>query len=141
MLIKATLSNARHPEYGEVTIPFPIKTSEYDHKQIHWKATARRDHIVVKEIIANHIPRIIVIVDLCGSPSQMDRLLDRVLGTSFQLVSMGYPHEIIRSDHADEASPIIYSKDDALQMMRNSLHFPELRIQIMNRNDTQILVP
>lgn len=30
MLIKATLSNARHPEYGEVTIPFPIKTSEYD---------------------------------------------------------------------------------------------------------------
>ena len=31
MLIKATLSNARHPEYGEVTIPFPIKTSEYDH--------------------------------------------------------------------------------------------------------------
>lgn len=32
MLIKATLSNARHPEYGEVTIPFPIKTSEYDHR-------------------------------------------------------------------------------------------------------------
>ena len=31
MLIKATLSNARHPEYGEVTIPLPIKTSEYDH--------------------------------------------------------------------------------------------------------------
>ena len=30
MLIKATLSNARHPEYGEVTIPFPIKTNEYD---------------------------------------------------------------------------------------------------------------
>lgn len=30
MLIKATLSNAMHPEYGEVTIPFPIKTSEYD---------------------------------------------------------------------------------------------------------------
>lgn len=93
-------------------------------KQIHWKATARRDHIVVKEIIANHIPRIMVIVDLCGSPSQMDRLLDRVLGTSFQLVSMGYPHEIIRSDHADEASPIIYSKDDALQMMRKLVAFP-----------------
>ena len=33
MLIKATLSNARHPEYGEVTIPFPIKTSEYDRNQ------------------------------------------------------------------------------------------------------------
>lgn len=30
MLIKATLSNTRHPEYGEVTIPLPIKTSEYD---------------------------------------------------------------------------------------------------------------
>lgn len=30
MLIKATLSNAMHPEYGEVTIPLPIKTSEYD---------------------------------------------------------------------------------------------------------------
>ena len=30
MRIKATLSNTRHPEYGEVTIPLPIKTSEYD---------------------------------------------------------------------------------------------------------------
>ena len=30
-VIKAVLSNPRHPEYGQTTIPFPIPDSEYDH--------------------------------------------------------------------------------------------------------------
>ncbi len=29
-MIKAVLSNPRHPEYGQVTIPFPIPNEEYD---------------------------------------------------------------------------------------------------------------
>lgn len=29
-VIKAVLSNARHPEYGQVTVPFPIPNGEYD---------------------------------------------------------------------------------------------------------------
>lgn len=31
MIMKATLSNKGHPEYGVVSIPFPIPRSEYDH--------------------------------------------------------------------------------------------------------------
>ena len=30
-MIQAVLSNKDHPEYGEVTIPFPIERDEYDH--------------------------------------------------------------------------------------------------------------
>jgi len=30
-MIKAVLSNPRHPEYGQVTLPFPIPKEEYDH--------------------------------------------------------------------------------------------------------------
>ncbi len=29
-VIKAVLSNTRHPEYGQVTVPFPIPDQEYD---------------------------------------------------------------------------------------------------------------
>ena len=28
--IKAILSNTQHPEYGQVTIPFPIPNDQYD---------------------------------------------------------------------------------------------------------------
>ncbi len=30
-MIKAVLSNPQHPEYGQITIPFPISNEEYDH--------------------------------------------------------------------------------------------------------------
>ncbi len=30
-VIKAVLSNAQHPEYGQVTVPFPVSDEEYDH--------------------------------------------------------------------------------------------------------------
>lgn len=29
-VIKAVLSNVQHPEYGQVTVPFPIPNKEYD---------------------------------------------------------------------------------------------------------------
>ena len=29
-VIRAVLSNAQHPEYGHVSMPFPIPTEEYD---------------------------------------------------------------------------------------------------------------
>ena len=31
MIMKAVLTSSAHPEYGEVTIPFPIPGGEYDH--------------------------------------------------------------------------------------------------------------
>ncbi len=31
MIYKAVLSSAAHPEYGFVTVPFPLPDSEYDH--------------------------------------------------------------------------------------------------------------
>lgn len=30
-MLKAVLSNPVHPEYGGITIPFPIPREEYDH--------------------------------------------------------------------------------------------------------------
>lgn len=30
-VIQAVLSSAQHPEYGQITIPFPIPREEYDH--------------------------------------------------------------------------------------------------------------
>lgn len=29
-VIKAVLSNPQHPEYGQITIPFPIPSDQYD---------------------------------------------------------------------------------------------------------------
>ena len=31
MQVRATLSNAAHPDYGVVTIPFPIPKEQYEH--------------------------------------------------------------------------------------------------------------
>lgn len=31
MIIQAVLANPAHPEYGQVTIPFPVPDKEYDH--------------------------------------------------------------------------------------------------------------
>ena len=31
MNLQATIKNGRHPEYGVVSIPFPIPKNEYDH--------------------------------------------------------------------------------------------------------------
>lgn len=38
-VIQAVLSNARHPEYGQVTIPFPIPNQNYDctHKRLGYR--------------------------------------------------------------------------------------------------------
>ena len=30
-VIQAVLSSAQHPEYGQITIPFPIPRDDYDH--------------------------------------------------------------------------------------------------------------
>lgn len=29
-VLKAVLSSAKHPEYGQITIPFPVPDEEYD---------------------------------------------------------------------------------------------------------------
>lgn len=41
-VIQAVLSNAQHPEYGQVTIPFPIPNQNYE-KFLSWTKTIGYD--------------------------------------------------------------------------------------------------
>ena len=50
-VIKAVLHNPSHPEYGQITIPFPIPLDEYDQtiemlQAIEWGFSINRDSMV-----------------------------------------------------------------------------------------------
>ncbi len=77
MLIKATLSNARHPEYGEVTIPFPIKTSEYDHTM----------EMLANLEIGNVMGRDCIIMELSSPYS----ILQKLEGSEVNIDELDYP--------------------------------------------------
>lgn len=47
-VLKAVLSSAQHPEYGQITVPFPIPDEKYDRMidcWSHWKSVTRSGRI------------------------------------------------------------------------------------------------
>lgn len=88
MLIKATLSNAMHPEYGEVTIPFPIKTSEYD----------RTMEMLANLEIGNVMGRDCKIMELSSPYS----ILQKLEGSEVNIDELDYLAKRLESFEADQ---------------------------------------
>ena len=65
-----------------------------DFRSIHWKATARRDELVVREELVPRRPLPVLTFDHFGSPAEVERTLDRVAGWSAALLARDMPHEI-----------------------------------------------
>ena len=65
-----------------------------DFRSIHWKATARRDELVVREELIPRRPLPVLTFDHFGSPAEVERTLDRVAGWSAALLARDMPHEI-----------------------------------------------
>ena len=63
-------------------------------RSIHWKATARREELVVRETMVPRRPLPVLTFDHFGLPAEVERTLDRVAGWSAALVRQARPHEI-----------------------------------------------
>ncbi len=58
---------------------------------IHWKLSAKRDDLVVRETLETVHPLPLLTLDCFGAPAVMDRLLDVLQGTGKALLSQGRP--------------------------------------------------
>nr|WP_325249784.1 hypothetical protein [uncultured Oscillibacter sp.] len=82
-VIKAVLHNPSHPEYGQITIPFPIPLDEYDQtiemlQAIEWGFSANRDSIV-DEVESPYKP-LALLKNTMVNVDQLDYLAKRLAG-------------------------------------------------------------
>lgn len=61
---------------------------------IHWKLSAKRDDLVVRETLETVYPLPLLTLDCFGSPEMLDRRLDVLSGTGKALLKQGRPHTI-----------------------------------------------
>ena len=62
--------------------------------QIHWKLTAKVGKLVVREAMVPHRGRVLLTMNLMGTPEEMDRMLGQLLWVGTQLLDMGLAYEI-----------------------------------------------
>ena len=63
-------------------------------RAIHWKLSAKRDQLIVREPLAGQQPLPVLIFDHLGPPEALDESIDRVAGLSLAFQRRGQPHEI-----------------------------------------------
>lgn len=63
-------------------------------RSIHWKLSAKRDQLIVRELLAARRPLPVLIFDHLGPPEELDGIIDRVAGLSLFFQRRGQPHEI-----------------------------------------------
>lgn len=63
-------------------------------RAIHWKASARRDEPVVREMLEQRLPLAVLTFDHFGAPEEMERTLDRLAGLADLLLSRQRPFEV-----------------------------------------------
>ena len=95
------------PEGGGRPVPVPRGKSasgeEYELRPyqpgdniraIHWKLSAKRDELVVREMLELHLPLIVLTFDHFGPPEKLERTLDQLAGLSDALLKRERPHEV-----------------------------------------------
>lgn len=63
-------------------------------RSVHWKLSTKRDELVVREWQGACHPRVILAVDRCGGPEQLDRVLDCLYTLSTNLLEQDCPHQV-----------------------------------------------
>ena len=62
--------------------------------QVHWKLTAKTGEVIVREPMELEGNRVLIEMELQGTPDQLDRKFGQLLWLSQQLVEMGMKHEL-----------------------------------------------
>lgn len=63
-------------------------------RAIHWKLSAKRDQLVVRELLASRKPLPVLMFDHLGPPEELDGIIDQTAALSLALRQDGQPHEI-----------------------------------------------
>lgn len=63
-------------------------------RAIHWKISAKRDELVVREMLEQRLPLPVLTFDHFGPAEEMERTLDRLAGFSAALRGQGRAHEV-----------------------------------------------
>ncbi len=62
--------------------------------QVHWKLTAKTGKLIVREPMVPRPGRVLLTMDLAGTPAEMDRKLGKLQWMSNHLLELGIAHEI-----------------------------------------------
>ena len=63
-------------------------------RAIHWKLSAKRDQLVVRELLASRRPVPVLVFDHLGPPEELDHIIDQTAALSLALRQDSQPHEI-----------------------------------------------
>ncbi len=62
--------------------------------QVHWKLTAKTGKLIVREPLVPQPGRVLLTLDLSGTPAEMDRKLGKLLWMGCYILELGIPYEI-----------------------------------------------
>ncbi len=65
---------------------------------IHWKLSAKREELVVRETLENVPRQLLLTLDLFGTPGELDRRLDALSGLARGLLEAGRPFRLVTLD-------------------------------------------
>ncbi len=71
-------------------------------RSVHWKLSSKWDKLIVRERAETVVPLPLLTLDRFGTPEELDRLLDRLLGLSRALLGVQRPHAVLWLDEAGE---------------------------------------
>ena len=63
-------------------------------RSIHWKLSAKRDQLIVRDLLAARRPLPVLVFDHLGPLEELDGIIDRVASLSLTFQRRGQPHEI-----------------------------------------------
>lgn len=93
------LESGRHSRTAHTSVPDenydprPYRTGD-SLRSIHWKLSAKRDQLIVREPLSAQYPTLILFCNAPSSPDLLDRALDLLQSTSQLLLKRGWPHLI-----------------------------------------------
>lgn len=64
-------------------------------RAVHWKLSSKWDKLIVRERADAALPLPLLTLDRLGSPGELDRLLDKLLGLSRALLNIQRPHAVL----------------------------------------------
>lgn len=82
-------------------------------RSIHWKLSSKRDELIVREWQGSAAPKVLLVVDRCGDPERLDRVLDRLYGLSRSLLERDSPH-LVRWEEQGTVCTVSVSDQESL---------------------------
>ncbi len=82
-------------------------------RSIHWKLSSKWDELIVREPAETLIPLPLLTFDRFGTPGELDRVLDRLLGYSRAMLAVQRPHAVLWLDGKE---PRLYPVSDEKEL-------------------------